>query len=82
MRTLLPLYRNAGLIHVSLGTEAAAQLKLDLFNKETTVAQNKQAIELLRNAGIVVEAQFIVGLENETAETLEETYRMAHGLEP
>lgn len=74
---VLPLYRKAGLIHVSLGTEAAAQLKLDLFNKETTVAQNKRAVELLRNAGIVVEAQFIVGLENETAETLEETYRMA-----
>jgi hypothetical protein len=29
---------------VSLGTEAAAQLKLDRFNKETTIAQNKKAI--------------------------------------
>jgi anaerobic magnesium-protoporphyrin IX monomethyl ester cyclase len=74
---LLPLYRKAGLLHVSLGTEAAAQLKLDRFNKETTVAQNKKAVQLLRENGIVVEAQFIVGLENETAETLEETYRMA-----
>lgn len=79
---LLPFYRKAGLIHVSLGTEAAAQLKLDLFNKETTVAQNKRAVELLRNAGVVVEAQFIVGLENETAETLEETYRMAQDWKP
>ncbi len=79
---LLPLYRKAGLIHVSLGTEAAAQLKLDLFNKETTVAQNKKAIELLRKAEIVVEAQFIVGLENETAETLEETYEMACDWKP
>jgi anaerobic magnesium-protoporphyrin IX monomethyl ester cyclase len=79
---LLPLYRRAGLIHVSLGTEAAAQLKLDRFNKETTVAQNKKAIALLRQAGIVVEAQFIVGLENETAETLEETYRMAQDWAP
>ncbi len=79
---LLPFYRKAGLIHVSLGTEAAAQLKLDLFNKETTVAQNKRAVELLRDAGIVVEAQFIVGLENETAETLEETYRMAQDWKP
>ncbi|MFP4183929.1 MAG: magnesium-protoporphyrin IX monomethyl ester anaerobic oxidative cyclase [Halorhodospira sp.] len=74
---LLSFYRKSGLIHVSLGTEAAAQLKLDRFNKETTVAQNKKAVELLRKAGIVVEAQFIVGLENETAETLEETYQMA-----
>jgi anaerobic magnesium-protoporphyrin IX monomethyl ester cyclase len=79
---LLPLYRKAGLLHVSLGTEAAAQLKLDRFNKETTIAQNKKAIQLLRDAGIVTEAQFIVGLENETAETLEETYRMARDWNP
>jgi anaerobic magnesium-protoporphyrin IX monomethyl ester cyclase len=79
---LLPFYRKAGLIHVSLGTEAAAQLKLDRFHKETTVAQNKKAVRLLREAGIVVEAQFIVGLENETKETLEETYRMAQDWKP
>jgi anaerobic magnesium-protoporphyrin IX monomethyl ester cyclase len=47
---LLPLFRKAGLIHVSPGTEAAAQ--------------------------------FSVGLENETAETLEETHRMARDWEP
>ncbi|MCK7501531.1 MAG: radical SAM protein [Comamonadaceae bacterium] len=79
---LLPMFRKAGLIHVSLGTEAAAQLKLDRFNKETTIAQNKKAIQLLKDAGIVAEAQFIVGLENETAETLEETYRMAQDWKP
>lgn len=79
---LLPLYREAGLVHVSLGTEAAAQLKLDLFNKETKVEDNKRAIQLLREADIFVEAQFIVGLENETAETLEETYRMAWDWQP
>ncbi|MFO1328689.1 MAG: magnesium-protoporphyrin IX monomethyl ester anaerobic oxidative cyclase [Rubrivivax sp.] len=79
---LLPMFRKAGLIHVSLGTEAAAQLKLDRFNKETTIEQNKKAIRLLREAGIVTEAQFIVGLENETAETLEETYQMARDWNP
>jgi anaerobic magnesium-protoporphyrin IX monomethyl ester cyclase len=79
---LLPFYHEAGLVHVSLGTEAAAQLKLDRFNKETTVAHNAKAIRLLREANIVVEAQFIVGLENETAETLEETYRMAKDWKP
>ncbi|MEM9392862.1 MAG: magnesium-protoporphyrin IX monomethyl ester anaerobic oxidative cyclase [Pseudomonadota bacterium] len=81
-RELLPLYRKAGLVHVSLGTEAAAQLKLDRFNKETKVAENKEAIRLLREADIFVEAQFIVGLDNETAETLEETYRMAWDWQP
>ncbi len=81
-KDLLPLYRRAGLVHVSLGTEAAAQLKLDVFNKETKVGENKEAIRLLREADIFVEAQFIVGLDNETPETLEETYRMAWDWQP
>ena len=81
-RDLLKFYRKAGLVHVSLGTEAAAQLKLDLFNKETTVAENKEAIRLLREADIFVEAQFIVGLDNETKETLEETFQMAWDWQP
>ncbi|MBI1416483.1 MAG: magnesium-protoporphyrin IX monomethyl ester anaerobic oxidative cyclase [Limimaricola sp.] len=81
-KELLGFYRKAGLVHVSLGTEAAAQLKLDQFNKETKVADNKEAIRLLREADIFVEAQFIVGLDNETAETLEETYRMAWDWQP
>jgi len=79
---LLKFYNEAGLMHVSLGTEAAAQLKLDLFNKETKIADNKKAIRLLREAGIVCEAQFIVGLDSETPETLEETYRMAMDWKP
>jgi anaerobic magnesium-protoporphyrin IX monomethyl ester cyclase len=74
---LLPLFRKAGLMHISLGTEAAAQMKLDLFRKQTTIEQNKKAIKLIRDAGMVAEAQFIMGLEGETKETIEETYKLA-----
>jgi anaerobic magnesium-protoporphyrin IX monomethyl ester cyclase len=81
-RDLLKFYRSAGLVHVSLGTEAAAQLKLDQFNKETKVEENKQAIRLLREADIFTEAQFILGLDNETPETLEETFQMAWDWQP
>lgn len=81
-REFLPLYRKAGLVHVSLGTEAAAQLKLDRFRKETTIEQNKLAIRLLKEAGMVAEAQFIMGLENETAATIEETYKLAQDWKP
>jgi len=73
----LPLYRKAGLVHVSLGTEAAAQLNLNVFRKETTIADNKRAVQLLRDNGILAEVQFIMGLPNETPETIAETYRMA-----
>ncbi len=81
-KDMLPLWRRAGLVHISLGTEAAAQMKLDRFNKETRVEQNKEAIRLLREADIFTEAQFIVGLDNETEETLEETYRFARDWNP
>jgi anaerobic magnesium-protoporphyrin IX monomethyl ester cyclase len=81
-RELLPLFRRAGLVHVSLGTEAAAQLKLDRFRKETTIEQNKLAIRLLKEAGMVAEAQFIMGLENETKQTIEETYKLAQDWKP
>ena len=55
---------------------------MQAYRKDTTIADNKRAIALLRNAGILTEAQFIVGLENETRETLEETYRMARDWNP
>jgi hypothetical protein len=74
---LLPLYRKAGLVHVSLGTEAAAQMKLDQFNKETKVEDNRRAIQLLREADIFIEAQFIVGLDNETGDARGD---LPHGL--
>ena len=54
-RDLLKFYRKAGLVHVSLGTEAAAQLQLDRFRKETTIEENKLAIKLIKDAGIRVE---------------------------
>jgi anaerobic magnesium-protoporphyrin IX monomethyl ester cyclase len=76
-RDLLPLWRRAGLMHISLGTEAAAQMNLELFRKQTTIEQNKLAVKLIQDAGMVAEAQFIMGMENETPETIEETYRMA-----
>jgi anaerobic magnesium-protoporphyrin IX monomethyl ester cyclase len=81
-RDLLPLYRKAGLVHVSLGTEAVSQLNLDTFRKQTTVEQNKLAVKLLQQAGIVAEVQFIMGLENETPETIEETYKLAQDWKP
>ena len=76
-QALLPLWRKAGLIHISLGTEAAAQMNLEIFRKQTTIEQNKKAVQLIQAAGMVAEAQFIMGMENETPELIEETYRLA-----
>ena len=79
---LLPFYRKAGLFHVSLGTEAASQMNLDRFVKETTIEQNKKAIKLLQKNGMLAEAQFIMGLENETPESIEETFQLCRDWDP
>jgi anaerobic magnesium-protoporphyrin IX monomethyl ester cyclase len=79
---LLPLWRKAGLLHISLGTEAAAQMNLDRFRKQTTIEQNKYAIQKIQEHGMVAEAQFIMGMENETPETIEETYQLAMDWKP
>ncbi|ANT65778.1 MULTISPECIES: magnesium-protoporphyrin IX monomethyl ester anaerobic oxidative cyclase [Prosthecochloris] len=79
---LLPFYRKAGLVHVSLGTEAASQMNLNRFRKETTIDENKYAIKLLQKNGIVAEAQFVMGLEHETPETIEETYQLCKDWDP
>ncbi|MZP29323.1 magnesium-protoporphyrin IX monomethyl ester anaerobic oxidative cyclase [Heliobacterium undosum] len=74
---LLPFYRKAGLVHISLGTEAATQMNLDRFRKETTMEENKRAIDMIKANGMVAEAQFIMGLENESPKTIEETFQLA-----
>jgi len=79
---LLPFYRKAGLVHVSLGTEAASQLNLSIFRKETTIEENKLAIKLLKDNGIVAEAQFVMGLDHETPESIEETFRLCNDWDP
>ena len=79
---LLPFFRKAGLVHVSLGTEAARQMNLNRFRKETTIEENKLAIKLLQKNGIVAEAQFVMGLEHETPETIEETYQLCKDWDP
>jgi len=79
---LLPFFRKAGLVHVSLGTEAASQMNLNRFRKETTIEENKLAIKLLQKNGIVAEAQFVMGLEHETPETIEETFQLCKDWDP
>ncbi len=79
---LLPFFRKAGLVHVSLGTEAASQMNLNRFRKETTIEENKFAIKLLQKNGIVAEAQFVMGLEHETPETIEETFQLCKDWDP
>lgn len=74
---LLDRYREAGVSHIYVGVEATQQKTLDLFNKETEVAQGKRAIELINAAGIVSETSFVLGTPDETREGIERTVELA-----
>jgi anaerobic magnesium-protoporphyrin IX monomethyl ester cyclase len=69
----LPLYKEAGIISIDLGVESALQNRLDNLNKGTNIEQNKKALQLLRKNNIISIAQILVGLPEETPETLQKT---------
>lgn len=75
-------YAKAGIIHVYLGAETSSDEMLSSLNKGTTVDQNKQAIDLLKQHGIMIEASFMIGFPNETQESIKKTIAEAIRLNP
>jgi anaerobic magnesium-protoporphyrin IX monomethyl ester cyclase len=79
---ILEKYRRAGIIHIYVGTEATDQAKLDLFKKDVKVADAKRALALLNEHGIITETSMILGMPDETKESIEETLRLARSYNP
>lgn len=81
-RDILHKYRQAGIIHIYVGTEAADQPTLDLLSKDLTVAQAREALQLCRQHGIITETSFILGLPGETPESVRRTIDRAIEYDP
>lgn len=79
---ILHKYRDAGIVHVYIGAESAVGEVLDSLDKGTSFQQNKDALDLLRRAGIMTEASFMIGFPHETWETVEQTIAAAIDLNP
>jgi anaerobic magnesium-protoporphyrin IX monomethyl ester cyclase len=79
---ILAKYAAAGIIHVYLGAETSTDEMLNSLNKGTTVDQNKQAIDLLKAADIMIEASFMIGFPNETQDSIKNTISEAIRLNP
>ncbi len=58
-RNLFSVLKRAGLHTVFLGIESGQQNTLDLFDKQTTVEQNRQAIKILQELEINIDIGFI-----------------------
>jgi anaerobic magnesium-protoporphyrin IX monomethyl ester cyclase len=81
-RDILPKYVKAGVVHVYVGIEATDQATLNLVNKETTVDENKLALELLSQHDLVSETSFVLGFPHETPERIKETLSLAKSYDP
>lgn len=75
-------YRLAGVDHIYVGVEAGSQATLDLFKKDTQVEQSKQAIDLINNADIVSETSFVLGMPDDTPESIASTIELAKHYNP
>lgn len=72
-KTTLSRMGEGGCVEVVYGIENGSQTILDNLNKGTTVAQNREAIRLTKEAGIKTKTAVIVGSPGETWETVRET---------
>ena len=75
-------YREAGVEHIYVGVEAGDQATLDLFNKNTKVEQSKAAIDIINNADIVSETSFVLGMPDDTPESIAQIVELAKHYNP
>jgi anaerobic magnesium-protoporphyrin IX monomethyl ester cyclase len=68
--------------HIYVGVEAGSQETLDLFKKDTKVEQSKAAIDIINNADIVSETSFVLGMPDDTPETIAATIELAKHYNP
>lgn len=76
-RDILGKYRDAGVDHIYVGVEATSQSTLDIFKKDIKVEQSREAIQLINAYDIVSETSFVMGMPDETRESMRETVELA-----
>jgi anaerobic magnesium-protoporphyrin IX monomethyl ester cyclase len=79
---IMEKYRRGGVEHIYVGVETGSQATLDLFKKDTLVEQSKQAIDLINGADIVSETSFVLGMPDDTPESIAETVELAKHYNP
>ncbi len=63
----------SGCDEISIGIESGSQTILDNMNKKTTVINNIEAIQMIKNSGIKCKIYLIVNFPGETEQTIDET---------
>ena len=75
-------YKKAGVLHIYVGVEATNQEKLNLFKKNIACENSKEAIKIINEAGIITECSFVLGMPDETLESIADTLELAKHYNP
>jgi len=70
---ILQMAKEAGCHQVTFGFESGSQKILNVLNKKTTVQQNRLAIKLCKQVGLLVNGTFMIGNPTETIEDIRVT---------
>ncbi|VVB94557.1 Ribosomal protein S12 methylthiotransferase RimO [uncultured archaeon] len=81
-KDIMDKYTKAGILHIYVGAESASQDMLDRYNKNLKIEQSKEAIDLINNAGIISETSFVLGMPDETPESIEKAQKLAQYYNP
>lgn len=70
-------YKKAGILFIYMGVEATNEKRLVEFKKDIAFKDSKEAIRLINEAGMISESSVILGMPDETPETIRETFELA-----
>jgi anaerobic magnesium-protoporphyrin IX monomethyl ester cyclase len=74
---ILEKYCRANVDHIYVGVESTLQSTLDLFKKNIRVEQSKRALDLINSHDIVSETSFVLGMPDDTKESIRTSVDMA-----
>ena len=77
---LITLAKKAGCFRLEMGVESGDDKILKTIGKAITIDQIKQAVKIIKKAGISLGTYYILGHPGETPETLKKTIDLAVGL--
>lgn len=69
----LKLMKDAGCFHIGMGLESGSDRMLREIEKKTTVEENRQACNYIKEAGLSLGVSFMMGIPHETEEDMRAT---------
>ena len=79
---LLQLMKDSGCITIFIGVESADQQMLEKMNKNITVSKTESAFRLARKVGIRTIASCVIGMPEDTKESMKKTIDFVKSLNP